>query len=65
MNCKILLIDSPAEILIMQESITSFPIPVQLTCVTTITEALAALDIELPELILPGSGQSGYWDFLF
>ncbi|MGE5411224.1 MAG: hypothetical protein ACM3MI_09720 [Clostridiales bacterium] len=57
MNCKILLIDTPSDIKLIQESITHMTMPIDIQPVTSITAAMEAIHTGTPDIILIGSSR--------
>lgn len=55
-NCKILLIDSPQEIILMEEVLSCLLLPIDLRFCSSISEAIQEMEAETPDVIMIGSG---------
>ncbi|MGE5620987.1 MAG: hypothetical protein ACM3U0_00305 [archaeon] len=55
-NCKILLIDSPPEIILMEEVLGCLSLPIDLRCCSSLSEAIQEIEVETPDMIMIGSG---------
>lgn len=55
-NCKILLIDSPSEIILMEEVISCLLLPIALRCCSSLSEAIQEMEVDTPDMIMIGSG---------
>lgn len=55
-NCKILLIDSPSEIILLKEVISCLSLAIDLKCCSSLSEAIQEMEVETPDMIMIGSG---------
>lgn len=55
-NCKILLIDSPAETILMEEVLNCLSLPISLRCCSSLSEAIQEIELETPDMIMIGLG---------
>lgn len=54
-NCKILLIDSQQEIILMEEVLNCHSLPIDLRCCSSLSEAIQEMELETPDMIMIGS----------
>lgn len=55
-NCKILLIDTPSDIKLLNESTSHMKLPVKILTMTSVSAALEIVEKESPDIIMIGSG---------